>query len=382
MSFRSLVVLVCLMAVGMLASGQLYILIPISDRVAAHFGVASASIPWLGMVFGLAYAVGFLFWGPASDWLGRKNVLLIGLCLTSLVSFAVAWAPSYNLEMAARIAQGLCAASIPPAGLALVSEMLSDRWRSTGQGMVSFSFIAAAPVAQFYAHSVDVSFPLLMTFGALSFAVVGVVLAFAGQQRDDHGVHRKHAIHKSLSELVSSPVIITVWATSLTVLFGFVTFQILLNGQLNVAGWSQVTIRLLTVLGMTASFFVGLIIRLFGDVRVLRVGLAASGFALAAAKIGLPLPFEIVLMSIGVSCSIAGIISAISRSASHATRGLAIAIYSFFLFIGASSAPIVARMMPSTMMLVAPIVFLVVAIALLGMPWMRVGPSPQVVANQ
>jgi len=378
MNPRALIVLFSLMKAGILASGQLYIALPIAQAVSAHFHVAGTAAALVGAVFGYAYAVGFLFWGPASDWMGRDRVLLIGTALSAVSTIAAAYAPTFPLELIARMVQGFCCASIAPAGIALVSEMFDDRWRPTGQSMMSFSFIAATPVAQLYAQKAGLDFPALLLLGSLGFGGAWIALLILAPKAGRTGVHRRHPIGASLSELFHDPVILTVWSTCLTVLFGFVSFQTQLTTTLSGTGWSQVAIRLFTIMGMLTSFVVGLIIRKTGDLRALRAGLTIEALSLIAAPwVGGGLPVIIVIMSVGIAVSIAGIISTISRRATHATRGMAIAVYSFCLFTGASTAPLFAHLVaPHLMMTLGiPAGIILLAVVVLGLPWMK-GPVP------
>ncbi len=61
-----------------------------------------------------AFAVAQLFVGPMSDALGRRWVIIGGLCLFTLASFAAALAPSIGLLLAARAVQacGACATMV------------------------------------------------------------------------------------------------------------------------------------------------------------------------------------------------------------------------------------------------------------------------------
>ncbi|MEG3159409.1 MFS transporter [Sphingomonas sp. LB2R24] len=370
---RNVALVFCLMTAGMLASGQLYMSIPIADAVAAHFHVPTADVALMSPAFGLAYAVGFLFWGPMSDRLGRKSVLLTGLFATALATLCVAYASDFSIELAARVAQGLCAASIPPAGIALVSETLSPRWRPFGQGMMSFAFIASAPVSQLYAQRAGLGFSSLIMSTVIGFAACGVILAIINSKHSEEGSHQAHPLSHSIKDLFANPVVLTLWGASCTVLFGFVAFQTQLNGALGSAEWDPLTIRALTLLGMLASFGAGFIIRLYGDVRTLQAGLLIAGGALVSTTFGAPLAVTIITLSVGVALSITSIVSAISRSASQGSRGLAIAVYSFCLFVGASLAPLYSHLVAVSAKnaLLLPAGLMVAAATCLGMRWMR-----------
>jgi MFS family permease len=137
--------LVLLMACGFLVVGQLYITIPLVDGIAARFAVDPAEAALAGTAFGLAYAAGFLLFGPLSDRHGRKRMIVIGLAATGLATALVGMAGGFGVLLAARVAQGLAASIFPPAALALVTEELPPRHRPLGVSLMSFAFLGAAP---------------------------------------------------------------------------------------------------------------------------------------------------------------------------------------------------------------------------------------------
>jgi len=73
-------------------------------------GVISASMS----LFLAGFAVGQLFWGPLSDRIGRKPVLLMGLALFALGCAGMLWVDNVALMLALRFLQaiGVCAAAV------------------------------------------------------------------------------------------------------------------------------------------------------------------------------------------------------------------------------------------------------------------------------
>lgn len=73
-------------------------------------GVISASMS----LFLAGFAVGQLFWGPLSDRIGRKPVLLMGLGLFALGCAGMLWVENVALMLALRFVQavGVCAAAV------------------------------------------------------------------------------------------------------------------------------------------------------------------------------------------------------------------------------------------------------------------------------
>ena len=151
MTFRNGFLLVLLMLCGFIIVGQLYVTIPLVADIADQFGIEPAQAALVGSAFGFAYAAGFLVFGPLSDRYGRKPILVLGLLAVAAATVLVSVATSFGLLLLARAIQGFAASSFPPAALSLTAEALPPQHRPFGISLMSFAFLAAAPLAQFFA---------------------------------------------------------------------------------------------------------------------------------------------------------------------------------------------------------------------------------------
>ncbi|MFC3901549.1 Predicted arabinose efflux permease, MFS family [Acinetobacter marinus] len=345
MNVRAIILLITLMCAGALASGQLYLVLPIANETAQYYGISTSSASLIGTAFGLAYAFGFLLWGPISDRFGRYPSLLVGLALTASTTLCAGLMKDFQLLLLLRILQGICAASIPPIGLALLSESLSEKFKPIGLAMMSFSFIVAAPTAQYYAKATGWHFSTLLIAGGVVFALCFFSLISLGAKHFSGTSHHKNSLIESFHFLKNDPLIITAWLTSITVLFGFVIFQAEMHGTLNIYHWHESLLSAFTVCGMLASFVAGSLIQKFGATMMTCIGLLCSIFAMMITLI-VPqmIGLAIVLIGTGTALTLSSIIYIVSSRADDASRGMAIAIYSFIVFLGASLAPIYVEM--------------------------------------
>ena len=71
----------------------------------------------------LAFGTSQLVWGPLADRFGRRPVLLIGLALYTLASVGSAWAPSMELLIGWRIAQGAAMGAVVMCARAIVRDL-------------------------------------------------------------------------------------------------------------------------------------------------------------------------------------------------------------------------------------------------------------------
>jgi EmrB/QacA subfamily drug resistance transporter len=102
--------------------------------IARDLGAGAASVSWLINAYLLPLGALVLFGGVAGDRWGRKRVFLSGMALFTLASLACAAAPSFGGLLAARTVQGLGAAFMMPASLALIGAAFSGEARGRAVG--------------------------------------------------------------------------------------------------------------------------------------------------------------------------------------------------------------------------------------------------------
>ena len=92
----------------------------------ADLGFSDADRQWIITAYTLAFGSLLLFGGRLADVMGRKTVLLIGLIGFSVASAVGGSAPSFEVLVIARGAQGLFGALLAPAALSLLTTTFTD----------------------------------------------------------------------------------------------------------------------------------------------------------------------------------------------------------------------------------------------------------------
>ncbi|MGI5170890.1 MFS transporter [Spirillospora sp. CA-253888] len=90
-------------------------------RIATGLGFGPAGLTWVIHAYALTFGGLLLLGGKAADRYGRRRVLLLGLGLFGLASLAGGFAQEPGHLVAARAAQGVGAAALAPAALALLT---------------------------------------------------------------------------------------------------------------------------------------------------------------------------------------------------------------------------------------------------------------------
>ena len=151
-------------------------------RLRADFGADLASVQWVLNGYMLALASLTLIGGALADVYGKARMLGLGCVLFGLASAACALAPSPAWLIATRVAQGVAAAIVTPASLALIGATYSRAERNRAIGVwaaASALTTAGGPVLGGW---------LTETFGwpsvfwinpPLALVAVGILLVFA-----------------------------------------------------------------------------------------------------------------------------------------------------------------------------------------------------------
>jgi len=102
--------------------------------LAKDLQLSGSSISWIITSYSLIFGSLLLFGGRAADLLGRRRMFLTGLGVFTVSSFASATAGSATALFAARAGQGLGAALLSPAALAIIMTAFHGNQRAKALG--------------------------------------------------------------------------------------------------------------------------------------------------------------------------------------------------------------------------------------------------------
>lgn len=348
-SLRALLVLCALAVVSLL-----YLPLPILPQLAQAHRMGTATAAGVISAFGFAYATGFLIFGPLSDRLGRRTVMMWGLTALSLVTAWLSTVEAVPLLLAGRAAQGLAAATFPPVVIAYLAERGTSRQRVWSVAWMSTAFLSAGLLGQIYGAAVAGRWGLgsaLLPLAAV-FALTAWRLWMTPADAARAPAPSLLAGYRPIGRILANPHLRRVYGPALLLLMCFVAFYMGLDAHLGptllAQGITPLIARELALPAFLAPLAVALVMPRWGAERVVKVGLviATCGLALCAWAgdthlYGLLVASVVFVAGIGIS--VPGLIARVATVAEAPVRGLAVAFYTFVLFVGASLGPWLAQ---------------------------------------
>jgi EmrB/QacA subfamily drug resistance transporter len=159
-----------------------------------ELGATTAQLQWVVDAYNLVFAALLLTSGSLSDRFGRKGMLLAGLAVFGLASFAGGYATAPSGLIAARAVMGLGAAMTFPATLSLLTGAFTERkeralaiglWGATAGMAIALGPIVGGFLLGHYSWS-----SIFYTLGPVSLAVIALAARFVPGSKDPapHGL--------------------------------------------------------------------------------------------------------------------------------------------------------------------------------------------------
>lgn len=347
---------------GLIVVSSLYVTVPLLGVFAEAFAVSQEQASWTSSVFSFWYAIGFLFFGALTERFGRRNVMMVGLLLLTIVTLVIGLVETFYWLIFLRALQGFVAASFAPAALAYVVEIFPNERRATTIGFLSTGFLMAGIVGQFISSLIvqysawNHVFTILAGLYCMSFFLL---IKLPKDPVPDKAASFL-ALYKSVGMLFTQKPLLCCYAITFTLLLSFVGMYTVLGNYLGdsfgMTDRQILFVRTIGIFGMLLSPLAGYLIRKFHHHTVLRAGLAFAVLGLAFMGIAPYVGFLVamsVLFVAGVSLTIPTMIVLIGQLGGD-NKDLAISLYTFILFIGATLGPMIGvRVLQSSGYLVA-----------------------------
>ncbi|MFC0562089.1 MFS transporter [Halalkalibacter alkalisediminis] len=114
---------------------NVYFTQPILPILAEEFAVSTLAANMTVSLVILALGLSLVFYGPFSDSVGRRGIMIVTMALATITTFIAAFVPTFELFIVVRVLQGVFLAGLPSLAVAYIGEEYSKRALSLAIGI-------------------------------------------------------------------------------------------------------------------------------------------------------------------------------------------------------------------------------------------------------
>lgn len=350
---------------------------PVIPQIAQGLAVEPSTAALLSTAFSLPYALIQPVLGALADMMSKVRLMLLCLLIVTVASIAAGFATSFEMLMAARVVAGLAAGGVVPISFAIVGDQIPVAQRQVAMGRLLFAIMTGnllgATVAGVVGDLAGWRGVFLVTGG---FGLAVLALAAPGFRGfvEMPGRADLSVLIPNYRTILSNPLAkFCFGAVFLEALFMYGVFPYIAT-LLHEAGETRASIAGVVIAGFGIGgalygVFISKLLPRLGETRMMRFGGMAMGFCLIVIAANLPWPAEFanfILLGFGFYM-LHAVIQIYASELAPAARGSAMALHSFFFFLGQAAGPIVYGLGLRTVGIVPVLIFGAGVLAAVGM---------------
>ncbi|HHR5883346.1 TPA: multidrug efflux MFS transporter EmrD [Providencia alcalifaciens] len=253
-NFNLLLMLIALAAVGQMTQT---VYVPVIAEIAVYFGEPSGAVQRVMAAYLFSYGFSQLLYGPLSDQIGRRPVILAGLSIFLVSTIIAIFAPTLTVLTVASGLQGL---GTGVAGV-MVRTMPRDLYKGTAlryaNSLLNMGVLVSPLLAPMFGGILAYFFGWHACYIFLFLLGGGVLFSMYRWMPETRPISpEKHNLVASYRELLSNGSFLSYLTMLIGALAGIAVFEacsgVLMGGVL---GLSSITVSILFILPIPAAFF-------------------------------------------------------------------------------------------------------------------------------
>jgi len=322
---------------------------PIIPQIAAGLRVDPATAALLSTAYALPYALVQPLLGVLADMFNKVRLMLICLAVLALASLMCALSTSFEMLLVARVIAGLASGGTVPIALALVGDLVPVSGRQVAISRVLLALMTGNLLGAFSSGAMADLFDwraVFIAMAVLGFAIIAVAVPGLRGVGKAGGKFDLSNIGPNYRTIFSNPLAkICFGAVLLEGAFMYGVFPHMAE-LLHQAGETRASIAGLVIGGFgiggaAYAFVVRWLLSRVGETWMMRSGGLAMGVCLLVIALRLPWPFEFAnFVALGLAFYVLhAVIQVYASELAPAARGSALALHSFFFFLGQAAGP-------------------------------------------
>jgi MFS transporter, DHA1 family, inner membrane transport protein len=324
---------------------------PVIPKIAHGLAVDPATAALLSSAFTLAYALPQPLIGALADMFSKARLMLLSLLVLTLATIVGGLAPNFQILFAARIVGGLASGGIVPAAFAFVGDAIAVEKRQVAMGRVLFAIMSANLLSEAGAGVVGDLFDWRGVFFAASLiGLLAFVAAVPGLWKHGAtaggfdlrrlGPDYRTIFKNPLAKICFGAVFLE--GCFMYGVFPYIATMLHQSGE-TLASIAGIVIAGFGVGGALYGLTISRLLAWLGEQRMMRYGGVIMGLCLLIIAAGVPWPLELIgfaLLGFGFYM-LHGVIQIYASELAPQARGSAMALHTFFYFIGQALGPVI-----------------------------------------
>lgn len=324
---------------------SIYEMIPLSNLLSTKFTISATTAVQANSLFSLGYAIGFLTVTPL--WKRFKNnrkLLFLNLLLASIVTVLLGFVNNFELFLILRVLQGIFSSFFGPIAFASVLKLIDPKRITFANSLITSGFVISSIVGQIYSTSIYqlINWQFIFIFQAVLLVIILLLLWHIIPSLPSPNGHV--SISSSLKTILSNKILLKQYYITFTLLFSFVSMYALVSANNFIAINHIMQFRIYGLIGIITAIIILSKISGNNQMFALRLSLlsVSIGFIiLSIVRNEVFLTIGSIIVAFGIVLSLPLVVSIIGSAAISQNRSLAIVLYTFILFIGATLGPII-----------------------------------------
>jgi predicted MFS family arabinose efflux permease len=322
---------------------------PLVPQIADALGTDAATAALLSTAYTLPFAVIQPLLGALADMFNKARMMLICLAVLAVATVAGAVVQSFPLMVATRIVAGLGAGGLVPIAFAIIGDLVPINGRQVAMGRLLLAIMtgnllgatSAGVIADLFGWRAVFTAMAIVAFAILAVAVPG--LRGVGDRGGGFDVASVRSGYRAIFRNPLSKVCFTVVFVEGALRYGPFPHLAALFHELGEtrASIPGLVIGGFAIGGVIYSLRVSWLLRTFGETTMMRIGSVIMGLTVGFIALRAPWPVDVVdfvLLGLGFYM-LHAVIQVYASELAPAARGSAIALHSFFFFLGQAAGP-------------------------------------------
>ncbi len=361
---------------------------PAIPQIAAGLGVEAATAALLTTAYALPYAFIQPLLGALADVFNKARLMLLCLLLVSAATFVCGFAPRFDVLVAARVFAGIACGGVVPIAFAMVGDEIPFAERQVAMGRLLFAIMTGNLLGSTCAGIVsDLIGWRGIFFVNAGFGTLVLILGVIGfrSAKTPRGRIDMSSMLENYRSVLQNPLAKICFGTVfLEALFMYGCFPYVAT-MLHQAGETRASIAGIVIAGFGIggaiySLSVSRLLKALGERKLMQTGGMVMGFCLCVIALRAFWPVQFVnfgLLGFGFYM-LHGVVQIYASELSPKARGSAMALHSFFFFLGQAVGPIIYGIGLNSIGLKPVLVFGALVLAAVGFTcaqWLRRKPE-------